>query len=81
MREASVADHHRDCARDGLGVEVTLHGVMNAREALRREPEILRPAGDDSAPAQGGLREDRRLQRQGEHEAGRDNRNQHRIRR
>ncbi len=54
-----------------LGVDVALHGVVDAREPLRREPELLGFAGDNRA----------RLQRHGQDGTGNDHGKERRIRR
>ena len=47
VRDPSVPNHHRHGPGDGLGVDVALHGVVDARQPFRREAEIFRFAGDD----------------------------------
>ena len=52
MRDASVAHHQGDCTGNRFGVDVALHGVVDARQPLRREPELLGLAGGYRASLQ-----------------------------
>jgi hypothetical protein len=68
VRDTTVADDHRDRARDTAFIDVTLHRVVNPREPFCREAQLLGLAGNnrpglqrhDEERARGGNRDEQR---------------------